>query len=442
MTARPTAPLSRLLQPFNEFVHTEAAGGLVLLAAAIVALVWANSPWSDAYEALVHARLMLDVGLVRIDEPLHWWVNDGAMVLFFFLVGLEIKRELTVGEINSVRRAVVPVAAALGGMIAPVAIFLLLVGDAAARPGWGVPMATDIAFALGVATLAGPRVPTGLKVLLLALAIFDDIGAVVVIAVAYTGAVSMLPLLAVGALLAAMWACARLGVRAASVYVALGTIAWLAARESGVHPALLGVAIGALTPWESWHHAEQFAEEADRLLGELRESIGTPVERHTRTETVLRLRSLSAEAVAPLDRLEETLTDWVAFLVVPLFALVNAGVDLRGGALEAAAGSPLAWGIAAGLIAGKPVGILAGCWLAVRLGAELPAEATWRGVLAVGAVAGIGFTVALFVARLAYADVQLLAHAKVGIFAGSLLSGVLGYLLLRSLPVPAASAER
>lgn len=434
MTTRPPAPLSRLLQPFNEFVHTQAAGGIVLLLATVLALAWANSPWSAAYEAMRHTHLVLDVGLIRLDESVHEWVNDGAMVLFFFLVGLEIKRELTVGEINSVRRAVVPVAAALGGMVAPVLIFLLVVTDAAARPGWGVPMATDIAFALGIVALLGRRVPDGLKVLLLALAIFDDIGAVAVIAVAYSDAAAALPLVAAAAVLAVMWICSRLGVRGIGAYVALGILAWLAARESGVHPALLGVAFGLLTPWESWHHPEHFAREADRLLRELRERIGTPDERRSRTEAVLHLRSLSAEAIAPLDRLEATLTDWVAFLVVPLFALVNAGVDLRGGALDDATGAPLAWGVALGLVLGKPAGIVAGCWLALRLGAELPAGATWRGVLGVGAVAGIGFTVALFVAQLAYADTGLLAHAKVGVFAGSLVSGVLGYLLLRSLP--------
>ncbi len=440
MTTWRPAPISRLMQPFNDFVHTESAGGVVLVLASAVALVWANSPWSHVYEAILHAHIVADVGIYRIDEPVHYWVNDVVMVLFFFLVGLEIKRELTVGEINSVRRAVVPLVAALGGMIAPVAIFFLIVGDSAAQRGWGVPMATDIAFALGVTALLGPRVPVGLKVLLLALAIFDDIGAVAVIAVAYTESLALLPLLVVMLMLAAMWGCSKGGVRSISVYAVLAIPVWIAARESGVHPTLLGVAFGLLTPWESWQHPERFAAEADEILTELRVSTGTADERRVQTETVLRLRGLSAEAVAPLDRMEETLTDWVAFLIVPLFALANAGVDLRGGVLGEAVSSPLAWGIAAGLLIGKPAGIVAATWMAVRLGAEVPAGATWRGILGVGAVAGIGFTVALFLAQLAYADAGLLAQSKVGIFAGSLVSGVVGYLLLRSLP--SGNAER
>jgi NhaA family Na+:H+ antiporter len=383
-------------------MDTEAAGGIALLLAALAAIAWANSPWSAAYEDLLHQHVALDLRFYSLHESVHFWVNDGLMVLFFFLVGLEIKRELAVGELNSIRRAVVPFAAAAGGMVVPVAIFLATVHEPASRGGWGVPMATDIAFALGVTALLGSRVPVGLKVLLLALAIFDDLGAVAVIAVAYSDSIAFGPLLLGLAVLGAVYLATRLGVRPLPVYIALGVLAGAAMVKSGVHPTTVGVALGLLTPLTS-----RGASEDD-----------TPPRR------------------TPLDRLEHALNPWVAFLIVPLFALANAGVDLRGDALASAFGESITWGIAAGLFLGKPAGILLGTWLAVRLGAQLPAGATWPGILGVGAVAGIGFTVALFVAQLAYPDEALLTHAKVGIFAGSIASGLVGYLLLRRLSPP------
>jgi len=428
----------------QEFIATEAAGGVALLLAAVAAIIWANSPWSDAYEDLFHAHLVVDLGFYTIDEPLHFWVNDALMVLFFFLVGMEIKRELGAGELNSLRRAAVPFAAAAGGMLVPVAIFLLIVHEPASRGGWGVPMATDIAFALGVTALLGPRVPVGLKVLLLALAIFDDLGAVAVIAIAYTDALALGPLALALALLGAVYVIGRLGVREVPLYLVLGALAWAAAVKSGVHPTVVGVALGLLTPLASRLPLDELTQEASSVLRSLEDEVAAgseEMERRQRTDALLRLQHLSDRAVPPLDRLEHALNPWVAFIIVPLFALANAGVDLRGDTMPSALGEGLTWGIALGLFLGKPVGILAGTWLAVRLGARLPEGATWSGVLAVGAVAGIGFTVALFVAQLAYVDEALLTHAKVGIFGGSIASGLVGYALLRRLPAAQASAK-
>lgn len=377
-----------IVRPLQEFIATESAGGLLLLGAALVAIAWANSPWSEAYHHLLEWHVAVDVKLYRLDESFHWWVNDVAMVVFFFLMGLEIKRELVTGELNSMRRALVPLAAAAGGMLLPAVIFLAMVRDPDAWHGWGVPIATDIAFALGVATLLGRRVPIGLKVLLLGIAIFDDLGAVAVIAIFYASEIAMTPLLIAIALLGVTYAAQRLGVRAIPAYVALGVLTWVAVVESGVHPTTVGVAIGLLTP------------------------------------------SRSPEGPAPLDRLEHVLNPWVAYGILPLFAFANAGVDLRGDALELAATSMLTWGVALGLLIGKPLGILLGAGLAVRLGGELPSGVGWAGILGMGALAGIGFTVALFVAQLAFPTDTLLAEAKVGIFAGSIASGLLGSALL------------
>lgn len=404
------------------------------MGAALLAMAWANSQWSDAYHALLAAHIVVDIGVYAVDESLHFWINDVAMVVFFFLMGLEIKRQLMLGELNSVRRAMTPLAAAAGGMILPAVIFLALVGGVDARAGWGVPIATDIAFALGVATLLGPRVPVGLKVMLLAIAIFDDLGAVAVIAVFYAEGFRAAPLAVAGALLGVTYAINRLGVPHIPVYVLIGAGIWVAVFESGVHPTIAGVALGLLTPWRPWSEPEEYVDEANEALRALRAEVSAPshtAEQLRHSEAVWNLRRLNQGVISPLDRLEHELTPWVAFVIVPLFALANAGVDLRGGALTTALSDPLAWGVAAGLFVGKPAGILLGALIAVRLGAVLPAGVRWSGVLAIGSLAGIGFTVALFVAQLAYPSEALLTDAKVGIFAGSLASGVVGYLLLR-----------
>lgn len=421
-------------------METEAAGGIVLMLATVLALGWANSPWSDSYEDLLHAHIVADLGFYVVDETLHFWINDVLMVLFFFLVGMEIKRELLVGELNSVSRAIVPLAGAFGGMLIPISIFLLVAGTSEGSNGWGIPMATDIAFALGVAALLGPRVPVGLKVLLLAIAIFDDLGAVAVIAIAYSDSIDVGPLALGLGLLGGVFLLNRLGVREVPVYILAGVVVWAAIVKSGVHPTTVGVALGALTPLRSRYPLDDMRAEADavlRSIDEERASGDAEAGEHHQSEALLRLRRLAEDAVAPLERLEHGLNPWVAFLIVPIFALANAGVDLRGDTLSTALTESVTGGIAAGLFLGKPIGILLGAWVAVRLGARLPEGTSWRGVLGVGMIAGIGFTVALFVAELAYVDEDLLTFAKVGILAGSLASGVVGYLFLRRLPVPA-----
>jgi NhaA family Na+:H+ antiporter len=440
-TAAPSAAgeqiqVRRFTRPVQKFIDTESAGGIVLVAAALLALVWANSPWAHGYHDLLKSPLVLDLGVFRVDEPLHFWVNDVAMVVFFFLVGMEIKRELVVGELRSLRRVVVPLAAALGGMLVPLGFFLLIVRGTEAGAGWGVPMATDIAFALGIVALLGPRVSTQLKVLLLATAIFDDLGAVLVIAVFYTDVVEVGPLLTGFALLGLIPVLNHFGVRHVTIYIIVGIAAWAAVLESGIHPTIVGVVVGLLTPWRSWYSSAHFSGSADRTLDHLRDGLNSPPSIHAReerTEALLTLSEISRETVAPLDRIEHELHPWVAFTIVPIFAWANAGVSLGGGVVGDALGSSLTWAIVAGLVLGKPIGLMAGYALAMRVGGERPEGVTWHGVLGVGMLAGIGFTIALFVTDLAYEDQALMTQAKVGILAASLVSGVAGYLTLLSL---------
>jgi Na+:H+ antiporter, NhaA family len=397
----------RVVDPVKEFLHTEAAGGLFLLAGTVVALGWANSPFAAGYEGLWGRELTIGAGPLAVTEDLKHWVNDGLMALFFFVVGLEIKRELVVGELHDPRRASLPVLAALGGVVVPAGIFLLLNTGGEEARGWGIPMATDIAFAIGVLAVLGSRVPAGAKVFLLTLAIVDDILAITVIAVFYTGqlAVGWLAVAAGGMVL--VFVLRWLGVRAVSAYVPLGVLVWLATLESGVHATIAGVALGLAT-LESGVHATI----AGVALG-----LATPA-RPVRDRPVL-------------EQLQHRLHPLSSYLVIPLFALANAGVPLGADALGRAARSPVAWGVALGLVAGKVLGVAGVGLVAVRLRlGALPDDVTMRHVLGLAALAGIGFTVSLFIAELAYPGNDLVDLAKVGILAGSLISGLGGAGLL------------
>jgi len=385
--SRAATPKQRL-DALQDFLHDEAAGGVVLVLGAVAAVVWANSPVSDSYFDFWGQYLTLGWGPAALTENLQHWVNDALMVIFFFVVGLEIKRELAIGELRDVRAAALPAAAALGGVIVPALIFVALTSGEA-RAGWGIPMATDIAFAVGVLALLGNRVPAGAKLLLLSVAIVDDIIAITVIALFYTDTVSLSWLAGAAAGLVLVVVLRVLGVTAIWPYVLVGVVVWIATLESGVHATIAGVALGLLTP-------------AGEVGG--RDVLAT---------------------------LEHRLHPWSAFVVVPLFALANAGVDFSGGLLGQAVGTALPWAIALGLVVGKIVGISAAVWLAVRTGlGRLPQGVGALHVPAVAAVAGIGFTVSLFIADLAYNDSSLTETAKVGIFAGSLLAGVIGAALM------------
>jgi NhaA family Na+:H+ antiporter len=412
----------------------EAASGIVLLLAAIVAIVWANSGFGDTYEKVWETVFKIEVGSFHLEESLREFINDGLMAIFFLVVGLEIKRELVVGELRDPKAAALPAIAALGGMVVPALIFVAFVageGGEATR-GWGIPMATDIAFSIGVVALLGSRVPVGAKLFLLALAIVDDIGAIAVIAIFYTEDLAFSWLAAAVITLLIIWAAQKGGIRAAIFYWPMGILAWFFLLESGVHATLAGVALGLMTPARAMYSDEEYHRKATYVLDTYAPQPASP-HGHDRVDHEARqLAAIAHESIAPLNRLEHQLHPWSSFLIVPLFALANAGVAFGGVDIVEALTSPVALGVALGLLVGKIAGISAFTVLAVRLGlGRLPRHTTWTHIIGVAALAGIGFTVSLFVTSLAFEDPVLTDLAKIGIFAGSGLAGLIGYLLLR-----------
>lgn len=429
---------ARFLRPVLHFTRVEASGGLVLLAATAAALIWANLPFTDSYERFWQTRFDVIVGPFTLYETLRGLVNDGLMALFFFVVGLEIKRELVHGELRDPKTAALPILAAVGGMLVPALIYLGFAGSTAS-PGWAVPVATDIAFSLGILALLSKRVPVGARLFLLTLAIADDIGGIAVIALVYTSHVEVWWLLGALAGLALVWAAGRAGVRASAFYALAAIVTWLCLLESGVHAAITGVALALLTPAAALYGDDQYRDRARRILARHEHHAAAPFAEERIDAEALTLSAIARESVAPLDRMERSLHPWSSFVVVPLFALANAGVHFAGLDLAEAVTHPVTLGVAVGLLAGKVVGISFFTWLAVRLGwGRLPRSTGWRHVIGVSALAGIGFTVALFIAGLAFSDPGLADRAKLGIFAGSLAAGILGYLILRSAPPTAA----
>ena len=424
----------RFVRPFRRFTELEASSGAVLLIAAVVALLWSNlSIFGDTYSELWETRLDLEIGgFFHLDETLRELVNDALMTLFFFVVGLEIKRELRIGDLRDPRAAALPVFAAIGGMIFPALIFLSFNGAGDASRGWGIPMATDIAFAVGIVALLGPRIPRGAKLFLLALAIADDIGAIVVIAIFYTDELS--PGWLVFALLgfALMYGAKQTGVVSIGFYWVVGIIVWFAVFESGVHPTLAGVAMGFLTPTTPHYSGEEYDRRARATLNLYSSEETTPVAREKLDHEVLQLARVSRDSVSPLTRLEEGLHPWTSFLVVPLFALANAGIDFGAIDFGEAITSDVALGVALGLVVGKTIGVTIFTWLALRLHVGVfPRGTGWSDIVGLAALAGVGFTVSLFITELAFTDPVLTDEAKIGIFIGSAVAGVIGYLLLR-----------
>jgi Na+:H+ antiporter, NhaA family len=421
----------------REFIHDEAFGGILLLVFALTALIWANSPWSETYDALWATELTLGTVQFHLTESLRHWVNDGLMAIFFFVVGLEIKREVLVGELASPRRAALPAIAAFGGVLVPAGIYLLFNRGTIGEQGWGIPMATDIAFALGVLALLGDRIPLGLKVFLTALAIVDDIAAVVVIAVFYTAQVHWSALGIAAVVFAALIVANRLHLRQPLVYGTLGIALWAAVFESGVHATLAGVLLALTIPARTRINPDVFVNKGRELLREFEragEHGASILTNGARQEALAELEDVVEGAGAPLQRLEHVLHPWVAFAIVPLFALANAGVRVEG-ELGEALGNQVTLGVVLGLVLGKQLGVSLGAWLAVRSGvADLPAGVAWRHIYGAGWLAGIGFTMSLFVADLAFADpgeAVLLIAAKLGILVASIIAGVGGWLILR-----------
>lgn len=429
----------RFVRPAVAFMETEASGAIVLLVATAAALMWANSAWGDSYFDFWDTPIAIHIGGFHFDETLKHFVNDGLMAVFFFVVGLEIKRELVVGELNTVKKASLPALAAFGGMVVPALIFVAFVwsnGPADALSGWGIPMATDIAFSVGVIALLGSRVPIGAKLFLLALAIVDDIGAIIVIAVFYTEDLSFgWMAVAAGSLLLIIIA-RQTGIRAGIIYLPLALLAWFAFLESGVHATIAGVILGLLVPARAYYGDKDFRRRAGWILDRFDRDQASPQAHARLDQDALALAAIARESVSPLERWEHTLHPWSSFLIVPLFALANAGVRFVGVDVVDAVLSPVALGVSVGLMVGKPVGVALATWIGLRLKlGQLPRHTTFTHIVGLGFIAGIGFTVSLFIAELAFRsgpDGHIFTdEAKIGIFIGSIVAGVIGFTFLR-----------
>ncbi|HKY67128.1 MAG TPA: Na+/H+ antiporter NhaA [Acidimicrobiales bacterium] len=437
----------KVVQPLQRVLDHEAAGGVVMLIAAVVAIVWANSPWSDSYAEVWQTPLRVELGgLLHLDHlSLQTWVNDALMTVFFLLVGVEIKREIVHGELRDPRAVALPVIAALGGMVVPAAVYLAINAGGPGADGWAVPMATDIAFAVGVVTLAGKKVPLAAKIFLLTLAVADDIGAIVVIAVFYTGSLSWGWFACALVSLFGIFLLRRNDVQSLAPYMAVGAFAWLSLLESGVHATLIGVALGLLTPAWPLRSPRRFPPEARKIINNVEaayyDRVLTQQEFTENEQRIAEVSRLAMWSTSPLERLERALSPWVAYVVVPVFALANAGVSLSGDALSGLVSDPVTTGVLLGLVVGKTVGVFGATVIAVRLGVgRLPTGTTWRHVFGLATAAGVGFTVALFVTSLSFDTATTTDAAKVGILFGSTVAGILGYAILRTAPA-ASTAE-
>jgi NhaA family Na+:H+ antiporter len=417
----------RVLRPLQDFMRLEASGGLVLLGATTLAIAWANLS-TGTYGDLWGTELTVRLGDYVITEDLQHLVNDGLMAVFFLVIALEVKRELVSGELSSRQAALLPAFAALGGVLLPTVVFVAAVGGGDAARGWGIPMATDVAFALAALAALGRRVPAALIAFLLGIAVIDDIVAILVVALYYAGTLQLAWLAAALCGLAAIYALQRVGVRYIGVYVVLGLGVWFATFESGVHATIAGVAIGLLTPAHPFQPPAIVSAEAVRTA-EATDDL--PEDPDADAAHWRRLAWLSREAISPLERVEHGLHTWSSFVVLPIFALANAGIVLGGDSLQAASETPVALAIVLSLVVGKTLGLTAGTALAVRLGlCSLPHGVRWAHIVGVGALAGIGFTVSLFITDLAFADPDLIEAAKIGVLGGSLIAAVLGVVVL------------
>jgi Na+:H+ antiporter, NhaA family len=414
MTSR---PVRTRIQPLRDFLATESAGGVALVAAALVALVWANSPWNEVYERIWSEVVELRLGSFSLGMDLRHWLNDGLMAIFFLVAGLEIKREIVEGELRDGRHRALPVVAAFGGMLVPALLYLAFNSRGPWVQGWGIPMATDIALVVGVMSLAGSRVDRSLKLFLLALAIVDDIGAILVIGLFYQGQGNRSWLLLGVVLVLVALLLRRRAVQLFPVYVTLGIGLWFSLHQAGIHPTLAGVIMGLLAPTKPYLPPE-LVDETELL------AIGS-------VESVVDTRRLARSTVSVVEWLEHRLHPWTSFGIIPLFAFANAGISMSAESLRGAATSPVAWGVLIGLAIGKPVGILTLSVISVRIGlASLPSGANWKGIGGAGLLAGMGFTVSVFIAELAL-DQPVLNEAKVAILAASIAAGAVGLVALR-----------
>ncbi len=426
---RSRSPIVRMLSPLRDFLDTEASGAILLAGGAVIALIWANSPWSQSYEDLWDARVVISAAGHTLDLDLRHWINDGLMTIFFLVVGLEIKREVTDGHLSSRRAALLPGAAALGGMVVPALVYLAIAGGSAPR-GWAIPMATDIALAVGVLAVAGSSIPSSLRAFLLGLAIVDDIGAIIIIAAVYSTGVMFGWLAAAGVGVVLTVIVDRLGVYSMWVYLAIGGFVWFSLHEAGIHPTIAGVVMGLLAP------------STPRLNPDLIDS-----DELTNLSGVDAAHSTSVIAkgsVSVVEWLQHVLHPWTSYVIVPIFALANSGIEISASGLRDAARSPITWGVLFGLLVGKPIGVVIATRATVRAGlADIPDGTTPRQIAGIGAAAGIGFTVALFISELAFTDPVDESNAKLAILVASVLAAAGSSMILAFRPRdPAANTAR
>ncbi len=427
---------SSILSPLEEFIHKQSSSGILLMVFTIIALILANSPLQQAYQEFFHAHIKIELGTwLRLDYSIHHWINDGLMALFFFVVGLEIKREILVGELASMEHALLPIIAAIGGMLVPALLYTALNYAGAGAHGWGIPMATDIAFAVGVLVLLGTRIPRSVVMFLLALAIVDDLGAVVVIAVFYTEQLNMTAFYLSIVFFSTLLVMNRFGIRNNIPYFLMGVCLWLAMLKSGIHATLAGVLVALTIPTRSRIDSQLFKQHVINLLDKFKDCRSEEndlLRDECKANLVQNLERGVMAVVPPLQRLEHSFHYPVAFIVIPLFALANAGVPIEAEQLLSTLGAPVTLGVILGLVLGKVLGISGVALLAVKMGiGQLPTGATYHHIIGVGLLGGIGFTMSIFIAELGFkGEPEMLIMAKTGVLFASLLAGVVGFLWL------------
>ncbi|WP_244950720.1 Na+/H+ antiporter NhaA [Pedobacter suwonensis] len=425
--------IEKIMAPVSRFIHLEYTSGIVLLISVVIAIAWANSSFHDFYEHLWHINFSVGFDKFLLSQPLHIWINDGLMAIFFFVIGLELKREFMEGELSSLQKASLPMTAALGGMLVPAAIYFFINRGTNASHGWGIPMATDIAFALALLSMASRHIPVSVKVFLSALAVADDLGAVLVIAFFYTKEINFMPLAVAGGFLVLLMIGNKVGIRSAMFYLLLGICVWIGFLLSGVHATIAGVLVAFTIPAVTRIDEQIYSSNLRKLSYDFeadipeRGSLITPLQ----NKTIQKVKTLSMAAETPLQTIEHALHPWVAFGIMPLFALANAGIVITADFFDSII-NPVSVGVAGGLIIGKFTGILLFCWIMVKFRiSKLPEGANWKHIAGVALLAGIGFTMSLFISGLAFDNPLFIDQAKYGILVASIVAGLLGTIVLK-----------
>lgn len=429
----PKTPIEKIIAPVSRFVHLEYTSGIVLLISVLLAIIWANSGLAESYHHLWETHFKVGIGEHLLDKPLHIWINDGLMALFFFVIGLELKREFMEGELSTFSKALLPMTAALGGMLVPAGIYFLINRGTGAEHGWGIPMATDIAFALALLSMAGKHIPDSIKVFLSALAVADDLGAVLVIAFFYTGQVNFVALGIAGIFLLILIIGNAMGIRSSTFYLIVGIAVWIGFLLSGVHATLAGVLVAFTIPARTRIDEQVYSNTLRKLTDDFDREIpsNSTLTTSDQHRTIQQVKHLSLAAETPLQKIEHTLHPYVAFMIMPLFALANSGIII-GADFFSAIVNPVSIGVTLGLVLGKFTGILLFCFMMVKLGiAKLPEGANWKHMTGIALLAGIGFTMSLFISGLAFSRPEYVEQAKYGILIASVLAGIMGTLVLR-----------